>query len=106
MESKSIANTQNIINSRDLFTRINRLRQELNYRFSEEYSRELKALTAFEKNIEPVASISTYGSGADLVRDSYFDEYQREMGKPGAAASQKTAFSPVDFGGVIYWLGR
>lgn len=106
MESKSITNTQNIINSRDLFTRINRLRQELNYRFSEEYLQELKALTAFEKNMEPVASNSTYEPGADLIRDSYFEEYQRGMGKPDAAASRKAAFSPVDFDGVIYWLGH
>lgn len=104
MESKPITNTDNIINSRDLLTRINWLKQALNYRFSEEYSRELKALNAFERNIEPVASSSTYEPGADLIRDSYIEEYKKTMEKPDMAEDSKAAFSPVDFNGVIYWL--
>lgn len=103
MESKSITNIDNIINSRDLLIRISWLKQELNYRFSEEYSEELKALNALERNIDPIASFSTYAPGTDLIRDSYLEEYKKSMGGQETDMS-KAAFSPVDFNGVIYWL--
>ncbi|KIO48372.1 hypothetical protein [Nitrosospira sp. NpAV] len=104
MESKPITNTDNIINSRDLLTRINWLKQELNYRFSEEYSEELKALNAFERNIDPVASFSTYAPGTDLIRDSYFEDYIKSTGGQDTTDMSRAAFNPVDFNGVIYWL--
>ena len=104
MESKPITNTDNIINSRDLLTRISWLKQELNYRFSEEYSKELKVLNAFERNIDPVASFSTYAPGTNLIRDSYFEEYKKALGKRDTTDVSKAAFSPVDFNGMIYWL--
>ncbi len=104
MESKPITHTANIINSRDLLTRISWLKHELNYRFSEEYSKELKALNALERNIDPVASFSTYKPGADLIRDSYFEEYRKARGEQDTTDVSKAAFSPVDFNGVIYWL--
>ncbi|SCX86200.1 hypothetical protein [Nitrosospira sp. Nsp13] len=104
MESKPITNTARIINSGDLRTRISWLKQALNYRFSEEYSKELKALNAFERNIEPVASFSTYAPGADLIRDSDFEEYKKTMEEQNTADVSRAAFSPVDFNGVIYWL--
>lgn len=104
MESTPITNIANIINSRDLLTRISWLKQELNYRFSEEYSKELKALNAFERHIDPVASFSTYAPGADLIRDSYFEEYKKAMEEQDTTDVSKASFSPVDFNGVIYWL--
>ena len=104
MESKPITNTDNIINCGDLLMRISWLKRELNYRFSEEYSKELKALNAFERNIDPVASFSTYAPGADLIRDSYFEDYKNSLGEQDTTDISKAAFSPVDFNGVIYWL--
>ena len=104
MESEPIINTDNIINSRHLLIRISWLKQKLNYRFSEEYSEELKALNAFERNIDAVASFSTYAPGADLIRDSYFEVYKKSLGEQDTADISKAAFSPVDFNGVIYWL--
>lgn len=104
MESKPITNTGNIINSRDLLKRISWLKQELNYRFSEGYSKELKALNAFESKIDPVASFSTYEPGADLIRDSYFEEYKKSLEEQDTTDISRAAFSPVDFNGVIYWL--
>lgn len=109
MESTPITNTQNIINSRELFTRVNWLEKELNYRCSDEHSKELKALKAFVENVQAGASASTYEPGSDLIRDSYFQEYIKAMEEPGASGatdSPKAAFSPVDFNGVIYWLHR
>ncbi|SEO60041.1 hypothetical protein [Nitrosovibrio sp. Nv6] len=100
MESKSITNTANIINSKDLFARINWLEQQLNYRCSDEYSEELKALKVLMENVEAVATASTYEPGSDLVRDSYLEEY-KSMEEPGKGNAR---FNPVDFGGVVYWL--
>lgn len=101
MESTPISNSDDVIHSTALLTRINWLRQALNYRFSEGSSKELAALHAFRRNIDAVASASTYDSGADLVRDSYLEEYKNTLESPDR---EKPAFSPVDFGGVTYWL--
>src|SRR5688500_18561650 len=100
MESKPISNTANIINSKDLFARIKKLEQELNYRCSDEYSEELKALKVFAENVEAVASVSTYEPGSELIRDSNMEEY-KAMEEP---ARGNARFSPVDFNGVSYWL--
>lgn len=104
MESRPITNTENIINSRELLTRIKWLEQQLNYRCSDAYSEELKALDAFSNNIEAVASVSTYEPGTNLVRDSYLEEYSQaaEASNPGNTTG--AAFSPVDFNDVVYWL--
>lgn len=101
MESSPITNKDDIIHSRDLFARINWLRQALNYRFSEAHRKELETLYAFEKNVEAVSSASTYDPGADLVRDSYLEEYRKAMSEPDG---QNVEFSRVDFGGILYWL--
>ncbi len=101
MESSPITNNANIIRSTDLFTRINWLRQALNYRFSEAYTEELEALHGFEKNIEAVSSASTYVPGADLVRDSHLEEYRKSMDKPDR---ENVEYSRADFGGIVYWL--
>lgn len=97
MESSPITDSNEIIRSTDLFTRINWLRQALNYRFSKAYAKELEALQAFRKNVEAVSSASTYNPGADLVRDSHLEEYKKAVGG-------NSEYSRVDFGGVIYWL--
>jgi|SRR5687768_5303523 len=100
MESRPITNMTNTINSKDLFARIKWLEQELNYRCSDEYSEELKALKVFVENVEAVASASTYEPGSELVRDSYMEEY-KAMEEPSRGNAR---FSPVDFNGVSYWL--
>ncbi len=104
MESRPLTNRENIINSRNLFKRINWLQQQLNYRCSDEYSEELKALNAFARNIEAAAAVSTYDSGTDLIRDSYLEEYTKALEDSDAANASRAAFSPVDFNGTIYWL--
>lgn len=106
MESKPITNTEKLINSKELLTRINWLKQQLNYRCSDEYSEELKVLNAFAKNIEAAASVSTYEPGTDLIRDSYLEEYTKAMEESDTANASRMAFSTVDFNGTIYWLRR
>ncbi len=105
MESRAIINTGNIITTKELFTRINRLKQELNYHCSDEYSKELKALEILERNVEAAATVSTYEPGSDLVRDSYLEEYKKSVSTlPGTENTDAAHFRPVDFGGVTYWL--
>src|SRR5688500_17384481 len=106
MEHKPITNTQNIINSMALLTRINWLEQQLNYRCSDAYSDELKALKEFARNIENAASVSTYAQGTDLIRDSGFEEYAREETDRTDQTPQREEFNPVDFDGVTYWLPK
>ena len=101
MDSASITNSKDIINSKDLFTRINWLEQELNYRCSDAYSEELKALQVFAKNVDAAASVSTYDKGSNLIRNSYFADYRKVLEGKNAKAVRLT---PVDFDGVIYWL--
>jgi hypothetical protein len=105
MESRAIINTENIITTKELFTRIKRLEQELNYHCSDEYSKELKALNILERNVEAAATVSTYEPGSDLVRDSYLEEYKKAVPTlPGTANTGEVLFRPVDFGGITYWL--
>ncbi|HVW64618.1 MAG TPA: hypothetical protein VHB01_06345 [Nitrosospira sp.] len=107
MEHKPITNTQDVINSKELLTRINWLEQQLNYRCSDDYSEELKALNAFSRNIEAAASVSTYDDGVNLVRDSVFEDHANGTitERTGKALCREDC-RPVDFGGVIYWLPR
>jgi hypothetical protein len=105
MESRAIINTENIITTKELFTRIKRLEQELNYHCSDEYSKELKALKILERNVEAAATVSTYEPGSDLVRDSYLEEYKKAVQTPlGTGNTGEVRFRPVDFGGITYWL--
>lgn len=106
MVSRPITNTENIIHSKDLLMRINWLQQQLNYRCSDDYSAELKALNAFARNMEAAASVSTYDSGTDLIRDSYLEEYTKAPGGSDTANAARMAFTPVDFNGTSYWLRR
>jgi hypothetical protein len=101
MDPKPISNTINIISSKDLFTRINWLEQELNYRCSDAYSEELKALQAFVKNVDTAASVSTYDKGSNLIRSSYFEGYRKGLEEANVEVAR---FAPVDFDSVIYWL--
>jgi hypothetical protein len=105
MESRAIINTENIITTKELFTRIKQLEQELNYHCSDEYSKELKALKILERNVEAAATVSTYEPGSDLVRDSYLAEYKKAVQTPqGMGNTDEVRFRPVDFGGITYWL--
>lgn len=104
MNPRQITNMDNTINSKDLLARIHWLEEQLNYRCSDEYSEELKTLRVFAENIEAVASVSTYGAGSDLIHDNYLQEYTNATEGSGTADASRSAFSPVDFNGEIYWL--
>jgi hypothetical protein len=101
MQSGPIANTADFIHTDDLFSRIKWLEQELNYRCSDEYSQELKALKSLARTIETTTSERTYQRSAELIRDSYLPEYRKGLDE---LARANTKFSSVDFDGVTYWL--
>lgn len=107
MEHKPITNTQAMINSKELLTRINWLEQQLNYRCSDAYSEELKSLNGFARNIEDAASASTYDRGVDLIRDSALDDHASgKIGEGTGSVPRREDCRPVDFDGVIYWLPK
>lgn len=101
MESGPISNTANLIHTDDLFSRIKWLEQELNYRCTDAYSEELKALKSLARTVETTTSEQTYQRSAELIRDSHLAEYRKCLDE---AARANTKFSSVDFDGVTYWL--
>jgi hypothetical protein len=101
MQSGPITNTADLIHTDDLFSRIKWLEQELNYRCSDDYSEELKALKSLARTVETTTSERTYQRSAELIRDSYLPEYRKGLDE---AARANTKFSSVDFDGVTYWL--
>jgi hypothetical protein len=101
MESGPISNTADLIHTDDLFARIKWLEQELNYRCTDEYSEELKALKSLARTVETTTSEQTYQRSAELIRDSYLAEYRKGLDETARA---NTKFSSVDFDGVTYWL--
>ena len=101
MESAPITNTADQIHTDDLFSRIKWLEQELNYRCTDEYSEELKALKSLARTIETTTSEQTYQRSAELIRDSYLAEYRKDLDETARA---NVKFSSVDFDGVTYWL--
>jgi hypothetical protein len=101
MQSGPITNTADLIHTDNLFSRIQWLEQELNYRCSDEYSEELKALKSLARTVETTTSERTYQRSAELIRDSHLPEYRKGLDE---VARANTKFSSVDFNGVTYWL--
>lgn len=102
METGPITNKADLIHTDDLYSRIKWLEQELNYRCTDEHSKELQALMALAKNLETITTLeSTYQRSGELIRDSYLPIYRQGLDE---VARGNVQFSSVDFGGVPYWL--
>lgn len=87
--------------------------------WDEEYGDELRALESFWSEIEN--SIGDYQHGETLIRESYFEDYARELAEDSgvmdnasnwpftcidwerAARELRMDYSAVDFDGVIYY---
>lgn len=113
--SKEISNADDIIDSRDVIERIAEL--EADEERTEDESEELAALQALAEEASQYAPDWEYG-----VRDSYFEEYARELADDigamdrnanwplchidweAAADSLKMDYTSVDFDGVTYWV--
>ena len=129
METKKIDNTEDIIDSRDIIARIEELEsdrqvwlqglQELNWDDSAD-AEELKALKALA---EAGSDCGSWGDGAVLIHNAYFETYAEEYAKDVGAISHddqwplgcidwewaakqlQTDYTSVDFDGEEYWIG-
>jgi hypothetical protein len=117
--TKDINNRDDLIDSRDVDARIADL-LDVEERDTEEEA-ELKALEALRDEAQGYSPDWSYGS--TLIRDSYFEEYAKELaddihGKAmreatwpfdyidwtAAADALKEDYAQVDFSGEAYWV--
>lgn len=135
MTTEAIENSQDIIDSRDVISRIADLESELervhegadtNHDFEvwleiddSDEARELKALRSLAEEAEGYCSDWKHGEA--LIRDSYFEDYARELATDigaisgeekwpcdcidweRAARELRMDYTSVEFGGVTYW---
>jgi antirestriction protein len=125
--SREISNRDNVIDSRDVIARIAELEAELGERANSdpdglwtEERAELAALRALQDEAEGSAPDWRYG--CTLIRDSYFEDYARELAEEigairddarwpctcidweRAARELRMDYTAVDFDGVTYWV--
>jgi hypothetical protein len=127
----TIDNTVDVIDSRDVIERIEELRDERDAHDEEERglswaeehpddAEELRALEELQSDAEGYTS--DWRHGAQLIRDSYFEDYARELVEDmhgalrraewpfscidweAAADELKHDYTAVDFDGVTYWV--
>ena len=128
----TIDNTLDVIDSRNVIERIEELRDERDAHdegesgrsWAEEYpadAEELRALEALQAQAEGYARDWCYGEV--LIRDSYFEDYARELAEDlhgdavrrtewpfscidwgEAANALKHDYTAIDFDGVTYWV--
>ena len=115
-----INNTSDIIDSRDVIERIAELEQARDIAdLDDDETEELAALVAFA---EAGSSVEDWEYGAGFVRDSYFEEYARELADDigaidanaswplscidweQAARELRMDYTAVEFDGVTYWV--
>lgn len=128
MQNRDIDNSEDIIDSRDVIARIEELEAERDAAedegeapFDEGSAAELAELTELAREGENASS--DWIHGATLIRDSYFEEYARELAEDfhgkaireaswpfdcidwGAAAEAlKQDYTSVEFSGVTYYV--
>lgn len=129
--SDAINNTQDIIDSRDIIARIEELEEDREAcadgieeltaeQWDDEHGEELDALKSLAAEAEGYAPDWHYGEA--LIRETYFEEYARELahdigavnedaGWPGrhidweaAAVELKHDYTAVEFDGVTYYI--
>jgi hypothetical protein len=127
----TITNSEDVLDSRDIITRIEELqaeRDEQPDRWAEENPDDAEELASLEKlaaQAEPYAADWEYGE--TLIRDSYFVDYIEELIRDcyempkemtsgnwpyrhisidykAAAEEAKQDYTAVDFDGVTYWV--
>jgi hypothetical protein len=74
----SIDNSENVIDSRAIVTRIDELEAYAEEALEEDEKEELRILRVFKANVEQIAS-EDFEDGLTLIRDSYFNRYCQEM---------------------------
>lgn len=126
--AKSISTSQDLIDSRDVIARIRELERDRDAAETPEEwetenpgdAEELKALTDLQDEAD---GYSDWRHGATLIRDSYFEDYARDLaddlhGRAArdaswpfdyidwekAADALKMDYTSVSFGGEDYWV--
>ena len=111
----TISNMDDTLDSRDIIERIEELENSPDD-FSEEDGQELAALLALQEEAEDYCPDWTYG--AQLIRDSYFEQAMDEMIADCYTlpeipifmtitldyAALRSDYTSVDFDGVTYWV--
>jgi hypothetical protein len=121
--AKSIDNTEDIIDSRDVIARIADLEVyegDEATPLDEDDAAELKALRALAEECEGYAADWQHGEA--LIRDSYFEAYARDLAEdlgaiqrdaswpnnfidwPAAVQALQSDYTSVEFDGVTYWV--
>jgi hypothetical protein len=128
----TIDNTVDVIDSRDVIERIEELRDERDAHdeegrgrsWAEEYPEEAEELRALEElQSEAEGYASDWRHSAQLIRDSYFEDYARGLAEDlhgdalrrtewpfscidweAAASELQQDYTAVDFDGVTYWV--
>jgi hypothetical protein len=113
------SSSDNVIDSRDIITRIEELEAEDAQDMTEELTAELATLKALA---EEAAGSPDWTYGETLIRDSYFEDYAQELAEDcgmlkdatswpltcidweQAARELKYDYFSVDFDGVDYWI--
>ena len=135
----SVDNTEPIIDSREVIERIDELRSEWDeatnddhtdyaylseddwaFGLGEEGAHELVALLELQEQAKGYAA--DWDHGEPLIRDSYFEDYARQLADDigavdsdlawpythidweAAAASLQMDYTSVDFDGITYWI--
>jgi antirestriction protein len=119
METETISNHDDIIDSRDVIARIEYL-TDLGSDADDDEKAELVALVSFAK--EGADYSPDWADGETLIRDSYFVEYAQELAEDigavdsgaswpntcidweQAARELKMDYSAIEFDGVTYWV--
>jgi hypothetical protein len=146
MNSTEISNSQDVIDSRDIIARIKELESDLesaydeateayqdgakltfddwlDHEITEECADDAKEYQNLKALQEEAAGYSEdWKDGSTLIRDSYFEDYAREMAEDigaigkdlqwplmhidweAAADALKQDYTSVDFDGVEYWV--
>lgn len=125
MTTRTISNTDDVIDSRDVIARIAELEElvppaDESDGTDNEDRLELATLVALQDEAEGYAPDWKYG--ATLIRDSYFEDYAREFAEDigainkdaswpnthidwdAAANALQQDYTSVEFDGVTYWV--
>lgn len=118
MNTTTITNRQDIIDSRDIIERIAEL--DSTEDLDDDERAELESLEAFAEEAKGYAADWEYG--AAFIRDSYFEDYAQELAEDldlvdtnaswpmncidweSAARHLKMDYTSIDFDGVTYWV--
>jgi hypothetical protein len=113
----SISNYDNMIDSREVIERIEEL---TSYEITEAETEELESLVRLQSEASDYCEDWEYG--AQLIRDSYFEEYARELADDlgmiiecaawpmscidweQAARELQMDYTAIEFDGVTYWV--